>query len=185
MQEGIKYWRQRAVIYLRKYISVILISIFLFDIGGYYFWFCIWQNNIQKEIRQEIRNGLEEDDLVLIIAPINGESGISWIEPNKEFRYKGEMYDVVKIKIQNQNKYYYCIKDIKEKQLIASYNKNHNPKKEAGKKIREFKYQYIPQQFSLTFSIYTSDLTSATIVFLYKSKIIDIHSPPPKSVNIF
>ena len=170
---------------MRKYISFILILIFLFDIGGYYFWFCIWQDHLQKEIRQEIRNGLEEDDLVLITAPINGESGISWIEPNKEFRYKGEMYDVVKIIIQNQNKYYYCIKDIKEKQLIANYNKNHNSKKEDGKKIKEFKYQYIPQQFSLTYCTYTSDLTSATIVFLYKSKIIDIHSPPPKPVNIF
>jgi len=28
---------------MRKYISVILILIFLFDIGGYYLWFWIWQ----------------------------------------------------------------------------------------------------------------------------------------------
>jgi hypothetical protein len=180
MQKGIKYLRHQPVAYLRKYISAILIFVFLFDLGGYYLLFCIWQNNTRKEIRQEIRNGLKEDDLSLIIVSINEVSGISWIESDKEFRYQGDMYDVVKIKIHNQKKYYYCIRDINEKQLIANYNKNHSSKKETGKRIKEFKYQYIPLKISLTDLIYPVDLTTNEIAVLYKSNIIDIHSPPPK-----
>ena len=95
------------------------------------------QYKIQKEVKQKIRKGLRDEDLSIIVVSVNDESEINWIKPQKEFRYKGEMYDVVNIKIENQKKYYYCIWDVKEKQLIANYNKTNNNKqnKERIKRI--------------------------------------------------
>jgi hypothetical protein len=181
MQKGIKYLRHKPVlIYLSSCISVILLFIFLFDLGGYYVWFCIWQNNMQKEIRKEIRKGLKDEDLTLIIISVDEESGISWIEQNKEFRYQGDMYDVVKISQQNQEKYYYCIRDIKEKQLIASYNKNNHSRSESGKRIKQFKYQYIPQNNSPADLVYPVAFAITEIPANYKSNITEINSPPPK-----
>jgi len=180
MQKGLKYLRHQAKAYLGKYLSVILIFIFLSDLGGYHLWFYVWQNNNRKEIRKEIRMGLKEEDLSLIIVSIREESGISWIEPGKEFSYQGEMYDVVKIKIKNQEKYYYCIRDSKEKQLIANYNKNDRSGKEAAKIIRKFNYQYIAEKNLPADPAYPLDIAIPEISVFYASNIIEIKSPPPK-----
>ena len=180
MQKGLKYLRHHGFDFLRKYIPVILIFIFLSDLGGYYIWFSIRQNKVQKEIRQEVREGLKEEDLSLIIVPDGEESGIAWVESGREFRYQGEMYDVVKTIIQNQKIYYYCIRDFKEKQLIANYNKNHRSGKEAVKIIRKFNYQYIPEKNLPADLAYPFDLAIPEIAAFYTSNIIEIHSPPPK-----
>jgi hypothetical protein len=167
---------------VRKYISIALTIIVLFNLGGYYLMFCIAQYNIRKEIKKEIINGLNNKDLTLIIVPFNDESNLCWIESNKEFRYKGEMYDVVKIQNQCQKKYYYCINDRKEKQLIANYDKNHNTKKDSGKKIKNLFNFFLYQQKSVVIKYTdTSDLPFAAIKVLYKLRTITIHSPPPKS----
>jgi hypothetical protein len=165
---------------MRKYISLITVVIFLFDLGGYFLWFSACQKNLQKEIRHEIRKGLRKDDLSLIIVSGTGKPGISWIKPGKEFTYHGEMYDVVKMEVHNGMNYYYCINDIKEKQLISSYNKKNNHKREAAKKLREFKYQYVPQKNSFIYYSHIIDFSSPTIACIYESNIIDILSPPPK-----
>ena len=166
---------------MRKYTSLIILVIFLFNIGGYYLWFSILQKGIQSEVRHEIGEGLKDENLALVIVPLNDQGGISWIEQGKEFSYKGEMYDVVRIEIKNQDKYFFCIKDIKEKQLIAGYYKNHNSKKEADKKIKlAFNFQYFTQQFSLKIVVSKSDLDFPEMDLLYNSNFSDIHSPPPE-----
>jgi hypothetical protein len=170
---------------MRKFISLLIIVVLLLDIGGYYLWFLIWKNSAQQEISQEIKKGLKGVELSLIEVSNNEQSNISWIKPNKEFRYKGDMYDIVNVKIQNKYTLYYCIKDIKEKQLIANFSKNHNSKKEAVKKMRMFKFQYVPRSFSLKICLFSSDFNSGTIESLYKFEITDINSPPPKSAGIF
>ena len=168
---------------MRKYVSILIFIVFLIDIGGYYLWFSILQKGIQSEVRHEIQEGLKDENLALVIVPLNDQSGISWIEQGKEFRFKGEMYDVVRIEIRNQDKYFFCIKDIKEKQLISIYYKNHNSKKEADKKIKlAFNFQYFTQQFSLKTVVSKSELDFPEMDILYKSNLSDIHSPPPEMV---
>ncbi len=123
---------------LRKYLSVILLFFFLFNIGGYYLWFNYVKNNIQKEIRQEIRRGLSEKVLTLITVPVNDETGICWIKPGKEFTYRGKMYDVVKTSIFNNKKFYYCINDVKEKKLNHDFSKNTESNQKARKLLGNF-----------------------------------------------
>lgn len=165
---------------MRKYISAILIVVILFNVAGCYLLFIAKQYIIQKEIKQEIRKGLKDEDLSLIIVSNNDDAGMCWTEPNKEFKYKGEMYDVVKIKIINQKIYYYCINDVKEEKLIAGFYKNHSSKKEERNIKRAYNDLYIPQQYLLTSNIHPSHI-QVRFDFLYKVNFVRDLAPPPKS----
>ncbi len=167
---------------MRKYFSILIVAAFLFNIEGSYIWFCVQQYSIKKEIRQEIRQGIKEEDLTLIIIPDNEETGICWLKPDKEFRYKDEMFDVVKIQIKHQKKYYYCLSDKKEKQLLAGYHKRNSTKKNAETKLkRTFVYNFDLQYASATTNFDFLDITFAGINDFYSSNAPDILSPPPKS----
>jgi hypothetical protein len=166
---------------MKKLISIGIVFIFLYNIGGYYLWFSILQNNIQNKIDEEIESGCKSEDLTLIIIPDEKDQGICWIKPNKEFRYKGEMYDVVKIKNLPGKKYYYCLNDRREKQLIAGFNKTHNTKKESEKRLKQnFSFSFYLQPFSASKNKYPIKLTFTNIGNYYMSNTIDIHSPPPR-----
>ena len=166
----------------KRYLSAALLLIFLFNVGGYFFYFKFLQYKLQKEIKQEIRSGLKEDELLLIIVPINEKNQITWVKKNKEFLYQGEMYDIIKTKNQNQKTYYYCINDLREKNLIANFNKNHNSKKEFEKKIRRVSIsKYFLQPITLNNDICAFKLIYGTLNVHYKLNSIAPPSPPPKS----
>lgn len=155
---------------------------FLFNIGGYYLWFSYVKNNIQKEIRREIRQGLSEKDLTLISMPVNDESGICWIKPGKEFTFNGKMYDVVKITINNNRKFYYCIDDVKEKNLIAGFSKIPESNQKARKLLASFHYVYVIQPESFFHIIETANLNYYMKSFDTASTVKEVTIPPPKPV---
>lgn len=166
---------------MRKLISILIAFVFLFNIGGYYLWFAMLQKGIERRVELQIKQGLKEKDLSVVIVPSKGETGIIWIKPGKEFRYRGEMYDVVYSKTKGQDKLYFCINDIKEKQLIASFHKTHNSKKEADKRIKiTFTDRYFPQQQRLSNIISPSDIEYPSENIAIFSNILKIPSPPPR-----
>jgi hypothetical protein len=167
---------------LRKYLAIIVLMFFLFNIVGYYLWFGYVKNNIQKEVRREIRKGLADKDLTLITVPIGDESGICWIKAGKEFTYRGEMFDVVKIKISKDKKYFYCINDVKEKKLISDFSKNNESDRGARKLLSNFTYIYILQQGSFFHILETSDYGYCIKSFNTASVATDVISPPPKFI---
>jgi hypothetical protein len=165
---------------LRKYLSVIVLMFFIFNIVGYYLWFSYVKNNIQKEVRQEIRRGLAEKDLTLITVPIGDESGIRWIKPGKEFTFRGEMYDVVKIKILKDKKIYSCINDTKEKKLIADFAKNNESSSKTKRLLGHFHYTYIIQPDNLFHIIESSNHDYCIKSFELESAVKEVTLPPPK-----
>jgi hypothetical protein len=168
---------------MRKSLSIIFSFIFLFNIGGYYLCYRLMQFGIREGIEQQIKNGLKTEELSLVVTSINNESGISWIEKNKEFSYQGEMYDIVKTKIQGQSRYYYCINDHKEKQLIANYLKTHNSRKESEKKIKNSTNdRYFPQDDSSGSAMCPTDIQYTTLNISLLSNFPAIPYPPPKTV---
>jgi len=164
---------------LKRFISFILLFVFIYNIGGYYIWFKLEQYNIQSEIR----NDSHKKALTLISIPLNDKSCITWTEENKEFIYHGEMYDIVKTKIINNVKYYYCINDKKEKQLITDFIKKDSLQKKSEnilQKVINNKYQ--TQPLKLIFYNQSIKLHFCMISSNYISNINDIHSPPPKTM---
>ncbi len=164
---------------MKRFISVILLFVFLYNISGYYIWFKLEQFNIKSEIR----SGSEVKKMTLFTVPLNFKSGIVWIEDNKEFIYHGEMFDVVKMKINNNVKYYYCINDKKEKQLIVDFIKKDKSQKKSEnilQKVINNKYQIQP--FTLIVYNHPTIINFGILLIHYKSKTKDIISPPPKTI---
>jgi len=90
---------------------------------GYLLIFKIQQYQIRKEIKQRIKAGVPENELVLLKIPRALEE-----KPNpvfqriheREFRYEGKMYDIVRREIHGDTTWYYCVSDEKETVLFAN-----------------------------------------------------------------
>jgi len=166
---------------MRKFISFILVIIFLFVSNGCYLFFKYLQHNIQQEVKHEIRAGLNENDLSIIVVLLNNEKKIEWIKKNKEFRYKSQMYDVVKTKIKNNKKYYYCRNDIKERDLIANFARHHRRRnKILLKLIKLLSNKYFHQNYSINKKVSNTNFYFAEYQSLYKSRYTETLSLPPK-----
>ncbi len=166
---------------MKKYTSLILLFIFMFVSGGYQIYFKYLQYDIKQEIKHEIRKGLSEQELTLIVISSKNENEIHWIKKDKEFRYKGLMYDVVKTKINDNKKYYYCINDIKEKNLIANYTRHNKRRNKALLRLRKvLSDKYLPENLSDNLKIYKADIYFAEYRQNYNSIYLETLPPPPK-----
>jgi hypothetical protein len=56
-------------------------------------------------------------------SDIEANPDVVWEKEDKEFLFKGAMYDVVRIEIHNGKKTYYCLSDEKETKICALINK--------------------------------------------------------------
>ncbi|MEI7597185.1 MAG: hypothetical protein WCK02_15660 [Bacteroidota bacterium] len=168
---------------MRKFISIFLLFIFSFNIGGYFVLFNFLALKIQREIKLEIRKGIPDKELTLIITLINNESSLSWVKKNKEFFYKGEMYDVVRTRIVGNKKYYYSINDKKEKNLVDNFNKAHNSRKKSEKTTKKININsfVIPQSTLLNSGI-CSHLIFSELHYTLTNIPSEIPSPPPNFI---
>jgi hypothetical protein len=162
--------------------SLLLVIILLFNVCGYFILFNVVQKNIRREIRVRIREGTRESELTLIEVSGFNDPEIKWIEPDKEFTYHGNMYDVVKIARKGGKQLYYCIDDVKEKELIVDFQKKHESNQKARKLLSN-----ITTVFTLPISSpfhinEASEQAFCVSYFDIKSKIREVADPPPKAV---
>ncbi len=77
---------------------------------------------VRYEMKQRIKHGIaEEDRLVLKITPeIEANPEIFIRIHSREFRYLGEMYDVLKTENSGDTTFYTCIHDVKESGLFKN-----------------------------------------------------------------
>jgi hypothetical protein len=173
---------------MKKIFSISLILVLLYSVLGFYLNFKIEQFWIKEEIEQRIIKHLPEKDLTLIkISSANSEK-IHWTEESSEFRYDGEMYDVVKTRSANDTTYYYCYNDEKESKLMTCVDKlvkeqtTGNSKSRTVQKkqvITYFFQQVLHTQFINEKSISYLDFSSC-----YKPVIKEVLSPPAQSIVI-
>jgi hypothetical protein len=83
----------------------------------------IQQELVRREVKQQLKLGVNEEELFTFIIPNNlqeaSASGFKWVRPNKEFRYKGGMYDVIRKKKHAKTTEYTCISDTKEAEIFT------------------------------------------------------------------
>jgi hypothetical protein len=108
---------------MQKAISISLLPFMLLQAAGYLIVFGLQRHEIRKEIKQQIKAGVPEEELVLLKIPKAFEA-----KPNPlfqrihahEFRYNGGMYDIVRQEAHEDTTWYYCLSDEKETQLFAN-----------------------------------------------------------------
>jgi len=107
----------------------------------------------RHEIKQRIKAGVPEEDQVLLKIPMALEQ-----TPNstfvrihsREFRYKGEMYDILKKEIRGDTTWYTCIHDVKESGIFKDLDKRvtnflaNNP---GQKHQSQFAFSFFHQQY--------------------------------------
>lgn len=120
-------------------IKIVMIFLLLFQGQLFFVMFKSFEKKYKYEVKKLIKEGVDEKDLIKFTFPLNEEGNVVaddflWIKEN-EFRYKGEMYDVVRFEINNKSAAFHCIHDFKESRLFANLDEylsdylNKNPEK--------------------------------------------------------
>ncbi len=101
----------------------------LFNQLGYWLAYEAMHSQIKREVRKQL---VEKNELEFITIPTNQESvSLSWIKPKKEFKYKGNLYDVSSQYQKGDSTYFLVYNDKDEKRLYQSFvfqlSENKNP----------------------------------------------------------
>lgn len=173
----------------KKAFSFVLLAIFLFNIVGYFIAFKIVQHQVRSEVKTAIKQTLTTNQLTVIEIYKTEQNQLIWEENNKEFYYKGELYDIVKTEEKTESIIYYCINDVQEEKLFANLEEhvnnyisdNHLSKKNSSKKnLPDSIKLYLSNVLSPTLAITENTTIFNTHPLLYTSACLEISSPPPE-----
>jgi hypothetical protein len=171
---------------LKKTFSFVLLSIFLYNISGYYLAFTIQQTEIKETVHKFFEGHKSNGLLLLKISP-EEERNIVWTDHN-EFRLKDKLYDVAFREHHDNVLYVYCYNDSKEDHLFASLNshiKNNMDNPVSGKNSKSILKNPLPDFLSgdtknlFSFFEFTSK-KEFNKSFPLLSFSIDKPTPPPR-----
>ncbi|MBA3683327.1 MAG: hypothetical protein H0W73_19500 [Bacteroidetes bacterium] len=176
---------------MKKTFSIILLTIFLFNLCGYLIFFKAAQFKVRKEIKALLKKKVPEKDLHIISFSLKNIKNIEWEKKDKEFRYNGTMYDVVKWRKDKDSIFYYCINDHQETQLFAHLDELINkqidneksPNGRAAKNLlKKFSvFKYISAENFAFVTTHNSE-TGSFIYSIYCFPVVmEIPTPPPNS----
>jgi hypothetical protein len=166
---------------VRKYLAILILAATVFDFGGYFLFFNLMKKDVRNEIRREIEKGIPEGDLIVISVSAGMTDRIDWIEAGREFRWEGEMYDVVKSRADGDRIDYFCLKDGKEKELIAGYEKSHSNRGNQDRKpVGAFHLYFFSRMTSLPAQFGGEEISYPPYLTSYRSALAEIHTPPPE-----
>ncbi len=163
----------------------------LIQSAGHLLVFKVQQAQIRREIKQQIKAGVAEEELVLLKIPgVLEESSNPVFQRihSREFRYKGRMYDIIRQVDHGDITWYYCIVDVKESGLFASlensikFELHHSTerKKQSERVLRLLAGLYI-NDFDNSEKVYFNDEFTDTIYnFTIKTWNSFPVPPPPK-----
>lgn len=109
---------------MKRIVSILLLTVFLFNVGGYYLVFWGLRHHANIELKARLDADLyHQEDLIELKLPLSLPYPVEQQEyerANGKFEHKGEYYKLVKQKFQNDTLYVLCIKDHEEKQLVKT-----------------------------------------------------------------
>lgn len=98
---------------------IVLTLLILFQSTGLFLTHSLQVSMVRYEMKQRIKAGVpEEQRVVLKITPeVEASEDFEWFH-SKEFRFKGEMYDILSREQHGDTTWYTCIHDVKESGLF-------------------------------------------------------------------
>lgn len=119
---------------MKKAVAISVAVLFLFQSAGMFLLFKWHQAEIRQEIKERIKAGVPESELVELEfhrSQLEGQDEqFRWIH-KKEFIYQNQLYDIVHRKTAGDSTTFLCIPDFKETKLLK--NLNHLISNELGK----------------------------------------------------
>jgi hypothetical protein len=177
---------------MKKSFTILILSLFIYNTFGFlavYPFLSIYYKNLgMKETEKHLDHEMIE---LLILNKEDLEKNkvdFRWIH-RREFKYQGEMFDLVKKEEKNNQLFLYCIHDKNEKRLEDEFAKRVNDNSKNSKR----------QQGANHLNILLSEPAQTDIVSFarvcefrfmnfcpddYSSIQLDIPSPPPESLSL-
>jgi len=144
---------------------------------------------IRKEIKHRMIDGIDKSELIkLAFTEKELRSEVKW-EHNKEFEYRGEMYDIVDVTFENDKIVYWCWWDHKETALNQKLNQllnqflgtSHGDKEDKDTVSQFVKLVYtVPTIYTFYDLLNFNKKTSTQYINSYYQAFLSLTSPPPK-----
>lgn len=102
--------------------SILLLAALVLPVMLAMSWLKINKKMVKREVKWLILNQLQKEDLIKLQFTTSEKEALKW-EHNKEFEFKGNMYDIVISEISKDSFTYYCYLDHAETALNNSIDK--------------------------------------------------------------
>lgn len=172
---------------MKRIAAIFFLVLLLQKIGCYFVFLSIQQAYIREDVEKNIIKQLPNDELVKFVFTESEFQHIEWERENKEFRFQGKLYDIVRNESFNGKHVFYCFDDKKEakiKQQITDYQQQHT-KNNFIAFYNLLLQSYIPPQ-NFTFQLLNNHFIQSRNCFeftsFYLSTFLEKQSPPPWGV---
>jgi hypothetical protein len=180
---------------LKKAFAIFFLSLFLFNVGGYYIVFWVLQFQYDLKIASIIQSGsYQKDETVELKIPMSLPYPLQprdFERISGKFEYQGEYYELVKQKLDNDTLHVVCLKNHDKHQLVSTitnYVKLSNDLPGTaqkafnflGKLLKEYNPSNKPE---LSFNVALVDEITFMLFDFSDTPhpIQDIPSPPPRA----
>lgn len=80
---------------IKRLLPILLLTIVIYNMAGVFVVFKYELAKVRKEVKHQIKNGIPEDELHFFSLTQHEYEQLDWTREGKEFRYNGEMFDIV------------------------------------------------------------------------------------------
>lgn len=176
--------RHEHITFLKRTVSIVLVTLYLFNLFGYLGTFLVAQAQIRKEIKQRIKQSVPENELVRISITPPTASSLQWIK-SFEFRYRGSLYDIVRTEHVGDTTHYTCIHDVKEQGLFADLDEHVRKQMESDARASGPKTVFKEHSPSVPFAVFGETVLCILNLrppLLPPSFVDEVPFPPPKII---
>jgi len=163
---------------LKKALIYSILMVVLFNSAGYYLLFELHKYQIKQEMKALIQSNPSNYTIVKI-DNVENEKEFTWIH-EKEFRYKGSMYDIVRTVKKGNTTIFICLHDTRESKLFAGLQRETRDKRffSMWEHVVLFCFS-VPALELTTFQL--TELKFPVIHVFLTSPLLQPWSPPPES----
>jgi hypothetical protein len=176
---------------LKRFISILLLFFFIYNSIGFLAIYPILSAYYKYLGMQEAKMPSKEEMIELLVFNkediLNQKINFKWIH-SREFRYNGDMYDIVKKEENETQLIVYCINDTKEKRFEDEFEKRVHQNTSENKQRPSANFQInillseAVQNENMSTELLPEYIFREQLIFGYKSHHLEIPSPPPRFV---
>lgn len=178
---------------MKKIISLIILSLFTYNTIGFlavHPFLSIYYKHRGRRRAEISSEEVKQECLIFNKEDIEkGKINFSWIN-SREFRYNGDMYDIIEKEETDSELIVNCINDTKEKKFEEEFVKNVSRMSSNNKhrsKVNSYKRVSLSEPVKLSREDSFISFNKCLHIFsygYYKSIFLETPTPPPKSLSI-
>lgn len=169
---------------MKKSIAISLFAIMLYNIAGYYAVYNVLNIQVKKHVWKLQKGQIPDADLLAFSPYITADADFEWVKEH-EFRYRGNLYDIIRKTETVTSEVWYCIQDEREQEMLSHlkqqvHQNNGHPAKNAKLLIKSIVKDYIVE---IPASVHVSLIRTAhssCFICLFLQPDLKKESPPPR-----